>query len=56
VLTAWDRFSNLSTTWAFATLGFISIGVVVLTYTIYFCGRWLRRHSKLAITLKHEQP
>lgn len=42
-------FENLSTEWAFATLGFISIGVVVLVYVVFFFGARLRGLSKLAV-------
>ena len=41
-------FTNLSTKWAFAILGFASFGIVALTYIIYFFGPYLRRASKLA--------
>jgi MFS family permease len=41
-------FENMSTTWAMATLGFISIGIVALVYIFYFFGRRLRAASKLA--------
>lgn len=41
-------FDNMSTRWAFATLGFISLGVVALVYVFYFFGPRLRASSKLA--------
>lgn len=41
-------FENMSTRWAFATLGFISLGVVALVYVFYFFGPRLRGASKLA--------
>lgn len=41
-------FTNMSTTWAVATLGFISLGIVALVYIFYFFGRRLRLASKLA--------
>lgn len=41
-------FTNMSTTWAMATLGFISIGIVALVYIFYFFGPRLRAASKLA--------
>ncbi|ODV84001.1 hypothetical protein CANARDRAFT_236831 [[Candida] arabinofermentans NRRL YB-2248] len=41
-------FENMSTKWGFATLGFISIFVVVLVYVFYFLGHKLRASSKLA--------
>lgn len=41
-------FTNMSTTWAVATVGFISIGVVVVVYVFYFFGPKLRGASKLA--------
>ena len=41
-------FDNLSSTWAVATLAFISLGLVVLVYVLYFFGPQLRRRSKLA--------
>lgn len=41
-------FNNMSTTWAMATLGFISLGIVALVYIFYFFGRRLRLASKLA--------
>jgi len=43
-------FTNMSTTWAFATLAFISLPLVALMYVVYFFGPWLRRRSKLART------
>lgn len=42
-------FESMSTKWGFATLGFISIGVVVLVYVLYFFGGRLRARSKLAV-------
>lgn len=41
-------FQNMSTTWAMATLGFISIGIVALVYIFYFFGHKLRSYSKIA--------
>lgn len=41
-------FENMSTTWAMATLGFISLGIVALVYIFYFFGTRLRSASKLA--------
>ncbi|CCG84422.1 protein of unknown function [Taphrina deformans PYCC 5710] len=41
-------FERMSTTWAFATLGFISLGIVALVYILYYFGPALRRYSKLA--------
>lgn len=41
-------FENMSTKWAFATLGFISFGVVALVYFLFFFGPWVRSKSKLA--------
>lgn len=41
-------FNNMSTTWAMATLGFISIGIVALVYIFFFFGVKLRSASKLA--------
>ncbi len=43
-------FDNLSTTWAMATIGFISLGLCALIYFIYFFGAKVRRRSKLART------
>ncbi|EPY53090.1 membrane transporter [Schizosaccharomyces cryophilus OY26] len=43
-------FENMTTTWAMATLGFISLSLVLLIYIIYFFGHILRKHSRLAIT------
>ncbi|WBW71871.1 plasma membrane pyridoxal family transmembrane transporter [Schizosaccharomyces osmophilus] len=43
-------FNNMTTTWAMATLGFISLSLVLLIYVVYFFGHILRRHSRLAIT------
>lgn len=41
-------FENLSTTWAFAILAFISLGIVALVYVLYFFGPKLRARSRLA--------
>ncbi|KAL3418748.1 polyamine transporter 3 [Phlyctema vagabunda] len=41
-------FENMSSTWAFATIGFISLGLCVLIYVIYFFGGRIRSRSKLA--------
>ncbi|MCJ1245526.1 hypothetical protein MMC30_002730 [Trapelia coarctata] len=41
-------FNNMTTTWAFATLAFVSLGLVALIYVLYFFGPRLRRMSKLA--------
>ncbi|ORY85524.1 MFS multidrug transporter-like protein [Protomyces lactucae-debilis] len=41
-------FENLGTRTAFIILAGVSCGLVILTYTIYFFGPWLRRRSKLA--------
>ena len=41
-------FANLGTTWAMATLAFISLGIVALVYGLYFGGPWLRSKSRLA--------
>lgn len=41
-------FNNMSTTWAMATLAFVSLGIVVLVYGLYFLGPRLRGWSKLA--------
>ena len=43
-------FDNLGTTWGFACLAFISLGVVALVYVLFFFGEGLRRRSKLART------
>lgn len=43
-------FENMSVRWAFATLGFISFGIVALIYVVYFFGGAIRRRSKLART------
>lgn len=43
-------FENLSSQWAMATLGFVSLTLVALIYFVYFWGPWLRRKSKLART------
>ena len=40
-------FDNLSSTWAVATLAFISLGLVALVCVLYFFGPVMRR-SKLA--------
>ena len=41
---------NLGTTWMFACLAFLSLGIVALVYGLYFFGPWLRKKSKLART------
>lgn len=41
-------FANMNEKWAFATLGFISIGLVILVYVLFFFGPVLRKWSKLA--------
>jgi membrane protein implicated in regulation of membrane protease activity len=41
-------FESMSTTWAMATLGFISLGIVALVYILYFFGERLRKASKVA--------
>jgi hypothetical protein len=41
-------FDNMSTTWAMATLGFISLGIVALVYILFFFGLKIRSWSKLA--------
>ncbi|KAI9730093.1 MAG: hypothetical protein M1834_006085 [Cirrosporium novae-zelandiae] len=41
-------FENMSTTWAMATLGFVSLSIVALVYILYFYGLQLRKMSKLA--------
>ena len=41
-------FNNLSSTWAVATLAFISLGLVALVYVLYFFGPVMRKRSKLA--------
>ena len=41
-------FNNLGTTWAVATLAFISLGIVALINVVYFFGAKLRSWSKLA--------
>ncbi|KIY51207.1 vitamin b6 transporter bsu1 [Fistulina hepatica ATCC 64428] len=41
-------FDRMSTTWAFATLGFISLGIVALVNILYFFGPQIRARSKLA--------
>ncbi|MCJ1421209.1 hypothetical protein MMC32_007571 [Xylographa parallela] len=43
-------FNNMSTTWAVATLAFVSLGLVALIYVLFFFGPVLRRWSKLART------
>ncbi|RDW94931.1 hypothetical protein BP5796_00694 [Coleophoma crateriformis] len=43
-------FANMSTTWAMATIGFISFTLCILIYVIYFFGARIRRNSKLART------
>ncbi|KEF60204.1 uncharacterized protein A1O9_05054 [Exophiala aquamarina CBS 119918] len=41
-------FTNINEKWAFVTLGFISIGLVVLVYVLFILGPNLRKWSKLA--------
>lgn len=41
-------FANMDDRWAFSTLGFISMGLVVLVYVLFFFGPTLRSWSKLA--------
>lgn len=41
-------FDNLSTKWAVAIIGFISLGLCALIYVIFFFGAQIRRRSKLA--------
>lgn len=41
-------FENMSTTWAMATLGFISLGIVALVYIFYFFGSRIRGMSRIA--------
>ncbi|KAI4846856.1 vitamin b6 transporter bsu1 [Aureobasidium sp. EXF-8845] len=41
-------FENMGSTWAFATLAFVSLTLVALVYILYFFGPMLRRRSKLA--------
>lgn len=48
-------FENMSVKWAFATLGFISFGLVALVYILFFFGPRLRRYSKLARTFEQER-
>jgi MFS family permease len=43
-------FANLGTTWAVATIAFVSLGIVGLVYGLYFGGPWLRSKSRLART------
>ncbi|EXJ70377.1 uncharacterized protein A1O5_06445 [Cladophialophora psammophila CBS 110553] len=43
-------FANMNIRWAFSTLAFISIGLVVLVYVLFFFGPTLRRWSPLART------
>ncbi|OAG34800.1 hypothetical protein AYO21_11014 [Fonsecaea monophora] len=43
-------FENMDIRWAFSTLGFVSIGLVVLVYVLFFFGPTLRRWSPLART------
>ncbi|KAK4699964.1 hypothetical protein P7C70_g6286, partial [Phenoliferia sp. Uapishka_3] len=43
-------FANLTTQTAFAILGGISVGVVILVYILYFFGPALRKRSKYAKT------
>ena len=40
--------NSLGTTWTFACLAFLSLGIVGLVYGLYFFGPWLRGKSKLA--------
>ncbi|KIW15724.1 hypothetical protein PV08_05774 [Exophiala spinifera] len=48
-------FENMSTKWAFATLGFLSFGLVAIIYILFFFGPRIRRYSKLARTFEHER-
>ncbi|KAK5214472.1 hypothetical protein LTS03_004135 [Exophiala xenobiotica] len=48
-------FANMNTKWAFATLGFVSFGLVALVYVLFFFGPRLRRYSKLARTFEQEK-
>lgn len=41
---------NLGTTWMFACLAFLSLGIVALVYSLFFFGPVLRGWSKLART------
>ena len=41
-------FANMSTTWAMATLGFVSFSLVALIYILFFFGPWIRKKSRLA--------
>jgi hypothetical protein len=41
-------FDTMSTLWAVATLGFISLGIVALVYILFFFGPRIRSWSKLA--------
>lgn len=41
-------FENLSTKWAVAIVGFISLGLCALIYFVFFFGERIRRRSKLA--------
>ncbi|KAK6070705.1 polyamine transporter 3 [Seiridium cupressi] len=41
-------FDNMSSTWAMATLGFVSFGLVALIYVVYFFGPKIRARSKIA--------
>ncbi|KAI4137978.1 MAG: hypothetical protein LQ340_008080 [Diploschistes diacapsis] len=41
-------FTNMNTTWAVATLGFVSLGLVGLVYVVFFLGERLRGWSRLA--------
>ncbi|KAL2313571.1 Membrane transporter [Schizosaccharomyces pombe] len=43
-------FDNMTTTWAMATLAFISLSLVATIYVIYFFGHLIRKHSRLAVT------
>lgn len=41
-------FANMSTTWAVAVIGFVSLGLCALIYFVYFFGAKVRSRSKLA--------
>jgi len=41
-------FDNMSTKWAMATIGFVSLGLCALIYFIFFFGAKIRQRSKLA--------
>jgi hypothetical protein len=43
-------FDKMSTKWAMATIGFISLGLCALIYFIFFFGAKIRMRSKLART------